>query len=407
MILYKMEESLCVVYSNKRKGIGVFFKIDSKIVVLTCFNVIGHNNIKVTSVYNSDKLIEIPLKVLNTLPELNIAVLELTDISQLSLIKCISYDNILKLDKFTDVKVQVLSCDIHRDTMINQIENISEISIHNDYLLTTLIPKIPLIRYSSDDDPLSGSLLFTEHKIIGMVSNRNDSVIEAIPMILIYEMALVPNIRGFVFSSSIADINDTDVGHIIMNPYDFQYKIHDSISTFKFKYHDTIFRINDMIFNNDGTIFDSRLGTNLNLDTAIMFNCSIDKKIKLNYYRDDKEHEKELIGTEYNKMYQLNMFSNDCLNFKGLVFTELSEEHDLDNIFIPNRIGSKKIIICTQATRILHDITLPIVLNKVQNNKFNSLEELKLKLERIYNLSQQAKFSFIDRDGKIINYIIN
>ena len=67
---------------------------------------------------------------------------------------------------------------------------VNKIKIKDDYLKSVLIPPIPLYKIKIDMleyDGLSGSIVISDDKIIGMITSvTKKSTLEAIPMILIF-----------------------------------------------------------------------------------------------------------------------------------------------------------------------------------------------------------------------------
>jgi hypothetical protein len=411
-----------------RKGIGVFCNLNEKNYIITCFHIIGNNNIKVNAIYfdiKTEKIVIIPLKIKNLIPELDIAVLEIANKIQKKIItnSIISHD-IFKLNeiKDRDNNIYLLSCEIDNEShkIIYTQNKIKNIVINNGFLVSTLIPKIPLVEFDPHDiDILSGSLLISNNKIISIVSNINHDThrIESIPMILLSLISL-STIKRFMFSTLVADISDNSeksVGHVITNSYNISYNNYSAFQIFSFKQNDIICEIDDIKFNNDGTIYDTVIGCNLNLDTFMMIKCSHVGKIKIKYCRKFfgkyKEYTNELIGIECNKIFQVNIFNNNkYVYYKGYIFTELSEEL-INNLKLFNdyktNIGTEKIIVLINSFDKDFNYSCPLILDKIQNKKINSLKELKMKLEENIIRNKKNIFNFISNSDEKVKYTFN
>jgi len=390
----------------KRQGIGVFCKINETIFVITCFHIIGHNNLEINSYYHD---FQIPLKIFNSFPELDIIILELKDGDHKKLIKYfITIENIIKLDSVPKDNISLFSQDIVSEKIIHKKENITNpISINNDFVVSTLIPKIPLIEYNSSIEVLSGSVLVSDNKILGIVSHYNfdECKLKLIPANLLFKIVSLSSIKIFVFSTSIVDFIDDDgnkaVGKLITDSYNIAYQVYDSRKLFSFRQNDVIYEINDNKLNLDGTIYDDSIGYDLPIDTYMMINTD---PIKIKYYRKFfgkyVSESKELIGKSYDTIYQSNIFNtNKYLTFKGLIFTELFGELNSFDKY-KDKISDKKVLVLigsTEAT--LHT---PMILDKIQNKKYNSLEDLKTHLMKIKN---KTTFNFVTENNSKVSYV--
>ena len=115
----------------------------------------------------------------------------------------------------------------------------------------------------------------------------------------------------------------------------------------------------------------------------MMIKCSnpLIGKIKIKYCRKFfgkyKEYTNELIGIECNKIFQVNIFNNNkYVYYKGYIFTELSEEL-INNLKLFNdyktNIGTEKIIVLINSFDKDFNYSCPLILDKIQNKKINSL----------------------------------
>lgn len=437
-----------------RNGYGFFAKFGKKTHVVTCFHIIGQANIEVTAfAFDKNKnLIKMNLFPMVAIPEFDLIVLDFD--SEKYNIECVSDPmNISAIE--TDLKkCKLMYCDTIKVSDIP----IKDVEIRIDYFKSSIIPKIPLIKYTcdlekinminmnDDIDGLSGTLIKIDSKIVGMTTSYSNRKMEALPLILIYSILkelIVDNTKklaGFYFSSNIINIENGEnmTCHYVSNPSDVLYPT--DTKNFRFKYEDIITEVNGTKFNDDGTIYNDIIGYNLALDTHMMILNYVNSTTKIKILRKKNEKyykiSKNIKGVPFNDVYPVNI-ENDHRYFywRGFIFTELSEEL----IFSLNCAGyslkggtfdkykiikndTKKIVVLIDVDHKIIDAELSeqlkiigaplirgndgyklLILEKIGNKKINRLKDLEtLLLTSDSEKSFSYRYQFEDNDYKLI-----
>ena len=424
------------------RGFGILVEISSKFYIITCFHIIGQVNMEIFAIASNNNNIftTIPLKITKIIQELDIVVLEFSNKSQeneftyfqkndfdMKIDDIIKYKQNIKLEYYT-----INDLIIENDFIKNTIP-INDIVIENDFLKSIIIPKIPLLKYTCNLENLnglSGSILRIDNNIIGMTTSYNNMKLEAIPMILLYNLVNASlNYDGnilsvFHFCSKVVDIeenNNNVTCHYIVDCKNTSYQINMMKKNFKFKINDIIYKLNNKNFTEIGTIYDDLLGCELTIDTYMMIMTFCNITIKIDLYRKiNEEHtliSYNLYGKSFDNIYNVNIFNNHkYLYWKGFIFTELSEELILNlnhsGIILTGDIfenykrihdnKTKIVILIDIDYKVLNkktlnqliNIKLPyikynngytlFILEKIGNNKILSLIDLKTILETNY-----------------------
>jgi len=347
-----------------KAGFGFFVKLCKKICVITCHHITGTMNIE-SNAYasNIDNVIEkIPLKIIGSIPELDISVLEFVDNDQekkfTHTVKSNIYQKLSYVGENLE-KIIIRACSIV-GTSENKIINISaptsKATIINDYVKSIIVPKFPIIRYKCDlndfsekikYEGLSGSLLMIDDNAVGMNISINEEKIDALPISLIIKLAesLVLNPKrqmcGYHFTTRV--VNDTSnpkmIYHYIKKTDDNSYPTFTK-KKFRFKTGDIITKLNDIKFNYDGEIYDPDLEFYFPIKTYLTITHFCDDGVKFNIIRTTTESQKEITqiigGIKFDNAHYVNIFNNHkYIYWKGFTFVELSEELIIDM----NKVG--------------------------------------------------------------------
>lgn len=346
-----------------KKGFGIFFRDDSignKVYVITCFHIIGKVNLEVNAYANTKNNIfsKFPLKLVKVIEELDIAILEFKNENHENDINYYTQSNSLckineTLQKKTNIKMSYSN--IKENILTEHNINIDKFEMEYDYLKSTIIPKIPLYKFAIDLNKfpekiidniygLSGSILKIDDNPIAITVSYNNMKLEAIPIGILYNIVtkFIQNknalVSSFYFSSKVIELTnskkETDICHFIVDNKNITYNISHDKNKFKFKDNDIIYSVNDNKFTKNGTIMVNELGCELPLDIYLML-YSYGSDVAFQIYRIISDTHKllsyNLIGQPFENIYNINIFANNnYLYWKGLIFTELSEELILD-----------------------------------------------------------------------------
>jgi hypothetical protein len=447
-------------YEETREGFGIVCDFLGKMYVISCLHIIGKNNKSIIGLFSTDdkKIFNVHLKIFRIIEELDMVLLEINDDEY---VQDILYYT--KNELMTDISKVVKSVEDIKLLFLEENRgkfNINKIDTHtfhikDDYVKSTMIPEIPLIKftinlddiqddtYSDSVEGLSGTILSTNKSVVGIVITYNftENVLEAIPMSIIYDLFLkIINYKSqpltsFYFHTELADIEDDNnkniTIHSITNSKEIKYSDNSgNIKKYiKFKKNDIIMSIDDINFNRNGTLFCEKYGLELNLRAYVML-VGYTNTIKISLYRIIKDKHKEMIlnidGIQFNDMYKVNMFNNDeYVYWRGMCFVELSLEmlSNVDNnINLVGDIFNNTMIMTNNKTKIVMLISIDkksksyqcddvfynnipfvkykndghtfLIIHKINGELVNNLKDLKIKLDDKKNSLHESKCIF-------------
>lgn len=443
-------------------SIGNLFMINNQIYILTCNHCIK-NTIKQNFIFN-DKKFNCTLKFSSD--ELELALLEIHDLN-------IKYTPLTITDLDMEIKtkiknVLIVTLDIDDFINGNSSEKISiECSKYRmDYkkIESLNMPELPVITMEINNDihmdmhGISGSLVYHENKILGIVSKTINNELSIIPARNIYrflsEIITTNNFNGLcTIIGDISMINfETEEGITLnglclnntlnINYNDFEYN-EKNTRCINLKLDDIIFNIGGKSITDTGFIFDDKLGSNIKYNTYISLNYSCGNEIPLHIMRctnikkqDYTEKSIILRARPLNSLKYIPLKSKyNTFEFNGLTFGEMSENiindyidvgihlgYSLKEYYINNPYRNEKIHIVvlldidknvhkqlidkiiTSGLPLLHikekEYGIPII-KKVNKHKITSLDKMK------NILSQQTKNTiYLNIDNRNIKILI-
>ena len=356
-------------------GIGIVINLKNDLYVLTCAHVILKSTYKLIMYrYTSNKLEEILLDVVCVADVLDLALLKLKTKSSATAVNLCDFDKSILFDDDNIASLNALSYELDK-TKKKIIEQkydckVTNVKIQNiRYLNMPLLPWIEIIIkddiiYNSEKlDGLSGSSIFINDKIIGIIScyELDPKKIILTPRILIHRF-----IREFITTNEynglcniIASTTNSEIeinekkydGVQIENDYNINYN-YNKKSYMKtrrnLKKNDVIYEINNKKFKEiDGNmlLYDDNLSMNIPMSTYIALNYIVGDEIDLKIYRPSDTNKNLKINARSVKttMYLPITHNYSYHNCNGLIFVELSKymiEHYIDqNIGLYNIIG--------------------------------------------------------------------
>ena len=417
-------------------NIGNIFNIDGVYYVLTCFHCIKNTNNQVFNSknikYNCNMYLvsdELELGLLSIVPEYNSDNGEFTiDDLQIDM-------NIGDSDLYIETVIidELQNNNIYKRERINCVLN--EIINKNTNKLTSVnSPSIPIISVtlnkSYDDiselNGLSGSLLMTNGKIVGIVSAMENSIIYIIPSCVIFrflsEIKLTKSFNGlctivgnFTKCNFTNDNNEEVFGVIVDNAFDINYNNYPykhEISGTRIKKNDIIIKINGISLDRNSNIYDKL--TNIFIDfrtyIALKYMCgdTIDISVMrcTNNINDYKEKKIYIRARPINSMRYIPItFNSDIYNYKGFMFTELSEDiiHNYigNGILIGNSVADYYLKSPYRSNPEFVIVLLNVDKNQVNKTILKKVNKLGLPLKHINNKTYSIPYVFRVNNKKI------
>lgn len=392
---------------NMNKGYGILMNYIGYKCIITCSHIIGIDNMRIDAYINdkSGKLCKESCNVLLNLHEYDIAILEFVNADQSDNYEYFTKDQCnTKINKINKNDLHFIKYGFVENILnlqiINYFLNVNNVSIENNYVRSTLTPKIPLIKVDSvsndvDLKGLSGAPLLSniDNKCLGIVSNFYKNIY-CIPMALIFEflekfiISAKCELCGIFINTDIVESETSDSNaltcHQITNAFELSYASTGK-KNFKFKCDDVITKINNKGFNDDGTVYYDKLDCDLLIDTYCMLETLNNTSISVNLFRPFNENYKEIttqiFGKKLNSVYNIHSYNtnNYCCK-KNYVFMELSDE--LASELINNRFMTKDILEYktlknnnNKLVIAIHNNTAQII-DKIGTKKINSLKDI-------------------------------
>ncbi len=394
---------------SKRKfidefGNGILIKKNDKYYIVTNFHIICKNDIFISQINILENKISILSKLINTFPEFDLAIMEVTDISFYDIDLTIKpYNNekinyyVEKFNKTLDISIldkyslsldnlnDNYSLEMNDDDTIlnknksnfvnisyntnnktNKIEFVSDAYKFKEYDLnfgfTKMTPQFPIYNFSlnSNDNFLnmcgkSGSGMFFDKTCIGLFYKVNpiDREVMIIPSCIIKKIMNHDDIKGFntkIITGNIQNISYqlennpkyTQHGHILyelicdsaikLTNNNNQIIESDFMDDFKNKKKEYIISsINGLKFNNFHKIYNSEYNLHMSFQSDILIK-SLDDINQFIFTMIDPNTEKEFnvninSCNFYDKLkIPITIEDKKFFVFKGMIFTELSEE---------------------------------------------------------------------------------
>jgi len=406
-------------------GHGLLLDIDGYKCIVTCSHIVGKANMKITISLNDelDNVCTEQCKLVLNIEEYEIAVLKLENENNE---KKYMFQKSIKNEINFELqhKISYKSFEgFENNLTLNELD-ISKIYVKQQNIKNVYMPSIPCIviesNYLPDDlHGLSGSsIVNVNDETIAIISNTisNTNKLNCIPVLLINKFIvewLNNKKKQPVLSSIFISFDDICSEYenkqitckYVTNTNNLTYQ---SVTKKKFKFEmgDVIYKVNDMFFNSDGTIFHSEIGLNLELNTYIMMENLKESFVKFDIFRIDNKQKYQTISTNLfgipiESVYNIRMCNkNDYLIFKRHIFTELSFELLIELIkenIVSSKVFDNNIIKLgnyeSQKIIIIFDGKTPMVVEKIGNKKINSLEDMKQQnIDKNINISCKTFF---------------
>jgi len=388
-------------------SIGNIINITNTNYLLTCFHCIKNTDKQIFRYCGS----EYGCSIVSTSDEFELALL-LVD----SDIECTSFTF---QDLYNDINIEKLQLYIKTIKGNKEIKlncSFKELLVSKTNITSLNLPQLPFITvrltkaYSdiSELSGISGSLLMSENKIIGIVSAIRNSLVYIIPSYVIFRfLKEIESINMFYgLCTLVGKFNTCDFqengltiyGVYVDDAYNINYNYvssPDLIKYDKLKKHDIIIKIDDKNLMKTGLIYDSIFNKHIDFRTYIALNYTNGNPIKVTLMRQNrsKDYKQKTITIKSRTLNSLKYipisFNHNMFDCYGLIFTELSEDiinNYLDmGILIADSIG-KYYLEKPYRSDIEHIIVLiDIHKNRLPENIVNDINKIGLPLKLIKN----------------------
>jgi maleate cis-trans isomerase len=357
--------------TNQRVGNGFIINIYNKIYIITCFHIIGKNNMK-NKMYFYDSHQNIHhqnIKIVNIIEEFDIAIMEPMnpqDIDQNIIFKnndllnkiyeCPTTGIIKHMSSNISSLNNALINLISEETLCN-INNIKNVDLLSSYLKIYSVPCLNITLNCEIEinkiHGLSGSIIIGENKILGMIILNENQNIYALPIPIIIELVKIAiktkkNIEGIIINTQLCSftmdktIKHNNIiykndklynGHIVTDNFDISYQRNDKLTSFKFKSgkemddKDIILSVNNNLIDQDGNIYNEIIGHSIKLGLSLLLSFYNNNFASVEYLRNNKIDVVNIKGIEIDKHLSIHNKLNDkFIYYEGFVFAELSED---------------------------------------------------------------------------------
>lgn len=439
-------ENKTITYLNN----GIPFLINDKMYILTCYHCIKNTFDQEFTLQNtkyktgiefiSDEL-ELALLSFESLNVHSSNYYSLEDLHQSLNIRVKSFE-LLAMNVITKKKL-VMDC------------KFKTVEFKKNNIVSKNIPELPFIVVTltgnyidvSELKGLSGSILYANKKIYGILSHINDSDMYIIPSCTINRFIneIIHRNAFYGICTIVGQYTDCDFdvenkktyGIYMDNVLNINYNNfsqNNTVNGGKIKDNDIIVQIGNETFNDKCQLYDKTLECYVNLRTYVVFNYMAGELIPLHIMRPqkDKQYTKkklQLKARPLNTMKYVPITSNpEILEISGFIFGELSEdlindyirmgiyiglsvgEHYLtkpyrnDNESVIILIGINKKVLSHSELKIVNRLGLPLV--KESNNYYNIPVINRINKKKV-NTIEQMKMLIFDPTEKIIQLKIH
>lgn len=369
--------------NNRKTGNGFIININEVIYIITCFHIVGKNNVKnIAYFYDSNnKLHSQNIKIKNIIEEFDIAIMEPENPKAIDPKIIYKKENLLsKISEYssTSAFINHISSDDLQNFTIKKIRvdirNIENIDFVSQYFPHYGVPTLNIIFHEQFDENeikgMSGSLLLDNEIPLGMITDGNDSL-NVLPISII--MYLIENTlskKKANFEGILINIESVNFypdqqtkykpglgldksyikgkkyyGHVIDEHYDISYSKKGKIIPFKFKKDDVIIKVDNNYINSNGHIYSDDFGYPIKICLYLMLSFYKKTFVSIDYVRNSKISKINKInkvetvetvetvdtvtirGTSIDQHLSFHIKETPYfLYYNGLVFVELSEE---------------------------------------------------------------------------------
>jgi hypothetical protein len=411
---------------HRKVGNGFFVKIDNKLCVVTCFHIIGSNNMEIYAIFfdkKTNRQIIINLTLIKTIEEFDIAILDINASTDLSENQNMynDYELDTQINKINKKKKFIINSYIEKNSEIqyNNIETNFQ-SIENLKYITEYTKgyEIPFINVTIscgtvvNMQGISGSIVINDDIPIGVAvfSNIAKNIIHIIPISIVINI-----VKSFLKDESkeltllilnadfVADKNDDVVnfyGHYVIENFGVNYTT-DTKKKFNFKQDDIILKINNNMFLEDGTIWCEKLGCRVKFKTYAMLNFIFNNYVEICYMRNDKIYSCKIMGVNPQLYFSYNLQKQQTfLYHDGFTFVELSE-------YVLKYFESKNILIGDAKLNFINSKTKQKKYVVLASIDYNYLIETHSQNKDHWIYLKNSGFPFIDNKLTILKKIGN
>jgi hypothetical protein len=346
---YDLNNYNCNVHEYK-SGNVYFVNFNNQIYVITCFHIIGINNVKICCVYNS---IVSKLEVFKTIEEFDIAILKFVDDTLKPDTTIYNLDDLnFKINTIcknyiintyeTDEDNQSGATFSQIETMFQQISNENIIS---ENLIGYKFPMgIFTIPHEHKLNGLSGSIISADNMPAFMImsANKVTKIINAFPLVIIKDIiksflqTSISDIPLICINTSNAELEHTpnddenileyNYGQYVTNTFNLKYR-GELGKYFTFEIGDVIVDIDGYKFHNLHEIYDTIYGCNLKIRIFASLQLIKNKSINIKFIRNSKLISQTINGISLGDCITFNIKKTRKIVYNnGLIFTELSED---------------------------------------------------------------------------------
>lgn len=339
-----------------KTGHGLFIKMNSVIYILTCYHIIENAKVIYGYLDVDSELMRLEFSLVGKIKEFDIAVLS-PSIELLENVKYIDVDIIdincdlsyVKSNQ-ADAKIKYIDQSITKKINVSYI-NSKSVEIADSYLKSTLLPKIPLIKFtcdipdSSDEfdpDGLSGACVTINDNIVGMIFNHSEKALDAIPIhvLKLLAKAIISNRDAIILSGCAATFHTADiivhnVSHVVKLITDDNQIVYKTTfkNNYKFKKDTIITQFNYKSINNLGKLHIDGLNYAVNVDAYIMFSGLVNEYVTFKILKASPDLQKirykeiALKPRPFEDQYVITINNpHKYVHYDGITFCELSEE---------------------------------------------------------------------------------
>ena len=304
-------------------GKGYLISHNNNLYALTCYYTIK-NAYKLMMFVHSDRE-EIEMMVVSFSDELDLALLKPIHKTDICVSKDTNMSNILPHEG---------------DTLYvyNNKKYITQASgIIFDVQQCFNMPEVPYINIISQDIPLTeltGSIVLNKNeKIVGIVSNIHNNVINIIPSISIhrfltesYKHKHFYGLCGIIAKYDYCELSDTITGIYIQKTYGINYNLNKKKKRYNLKQHDVVCGVAGTMLDKDFCIYYDDVGYRVPLHTYIALNYMKDDVIPLTIYRKTMKNIKINARPVSTARYLPITYNKEYINYNGFILLELNEE---------------------------------------------------------------------------------
>lgn len=395
-----------------KMGHGFYVMMNKKLFIVSCFHIIGKNNMKMYALHLDKKTgarIKLELKIAKQFPEFDLIVYEFDKTIETEYINIDHDFDMNHVEKNKPVKIN--------DSNLNLcFDSVEHMKITSKYVNEIKIPFYSIKitdGYVEKMQEIGGSIALMNNIPIGMVTlgNISKNILYVFPLKLLFKIIKLSNykLKIAIFDSVlVADKNDTTgeidyYGHMIQTSYDISY-MSSKNKNFTFEENDVIMEINENKVLKSGLIYCKDTELNFEIRTFCLFENLFNEYIKIKINRNNTFIEVFIKCVNIDDYLSFNIVQNNkFLCYDNMIFFELSnniiqhfeltQNPCLEIIkkrsfynFLKKTFKRKLVVVVGEK------FEYPTIIKKIGNNEILNLEKLKLILTKQIS-SKQTTFT--------------